>query len=57
MQRPRRQTGYGFWSSGQGSERESEQGCVSTAGAPGVGELAQESRWKGRAPGLENKHI
>lgn len=26
-------------------------GRVSTAGAPRVGELARESRWKGRAPG------
>lgn len=31
--------------------------CVSAARVPGVGELAQESRWKGRAPGLENRHI
>lgn len=47
----------GSGSLGRGLSGESEQGCVSTAGAPGVGELAQESRWKGRAPGLENKHI
>lgn len=32
-------------------------GCVSTAGVPGVEELAQESRWKGRVPGLGNRHI
>ena len=32
-------------------------GCVSTARAPGVEELAQESRWKGRVPGLGNRHI
>lgn len=32
-------------------------GDESAAGAPGVEELAQESRWQGRVPGLGNRHI
>lgn len=30
---------------------------VRTAGAPGAEELARESRWQGRVPGLGNRHI
>lgn len=40
----------------RGLERRTSRDA-STAGAPGVEELAQESRWQGRVPGLGNRHI
>lgn len=49
--------GMGSGALGRGLGGRPNPGCVSTAGGPGVGELAQENRWKGRALGLENRHI
>lgn len=42
MDWPERQMGPGFWALGK-----RESGCVCTASASRVGELARESRWRG----------
>lgn len=54
-QRGRQRMGSGALGRGLGGR--ANLGCASTAGGPRVGELAQENRWKGRAPGLENRQI
>lgn len=53
---PRGRRVLGSGAQGRGLGGRMSPGCVSTARAPGVQELAQESRWKGRVPGLGNRH-
>lgn len=57
VERPEKQTGWGSGALGRGRGGIASLGYVSAAGAPRVGELTQESRWKGRVPVLGNKHV